>query len=138
MKEENYLFNESEIPVIKEGIRLFNDEMYWECHEELEHHWIELNPNPVRYVYWAVLQVAVCLYHVREENILGAQGLLKKAKEKFSKCKEQNILSPKTKDLLLWDQLESLIFSINNDAELSSFGVLKEFKFTPENFWRNG
>ena len=83
MKEENYLFNESEIPVIKEGIRLFNDEMYWECHEELEHHWIELNPNPVRYVYWAVLQVAVCLYHVREENILGAQGLLKKAKEKW-------------------------------------------------------
>ena len=57
-------FSLSELEKMSEAVRLFNAQKYWECHEELEHHWLE-EPGPLRNVYWAVIQVAAAMIHYR-------------------------------------------------------------------------
>ena len=44
---------------------------YWECHEELEHHWLEDAGDNARLIYWAVIQVAAAMYHFRDDNLKG-------------------------------------------------------------------
>ena len=41
---ENYHFGQftpEHFEKMKKGVQLFNEQKYWECHEELEHHWLE-------------------------------------------------------------------------------------------------
>ena len=54
------LFDQTHLAIMEQGIYLFNAQKYWECHEELEHHWLE-EPGPIRNVYWAVIQVAASM-----------------------------------------------------------------------------
>ena len=69
-------FSPEHFEKMKKGIELFNQQMYWECHEELEHHWLEDAGDNARLIYWSVIQVAAAMYHFRDENMEGVHGLL--------------------------------------------------------------
>lgn len=113
------------------GIKCFNSQHYWECHEELEHVWLEDRQDPHRYVYWAVIQVAAAMVHYREGKLIGAQGMMNKAREKFRKCRELHILSPLLEDKLQWSELEALVNAVPEKAEdLTSFEPIWNFRFT--------
>ena len=75
-------FTKEHLEAIKEGILLFNDQAYYECHEALEDLWLSDVGDNARLVYWAIIQVAAAMIHFREDNVIGARGLIKKAKDK--------------------------------------------------------
>ncbi len=115
---------------MKPGIECFNRQEYWECHEELEHVWLEDRNDPVRNIYWAIIQVAAALIHYRQNNIIGAQGMIIKAKEKFKRCHEFKILNADVEAQLDWSLFERLSLSIPSEsAVLNDFKELFDFRF---------
>lgn len=115
---------------MREGVELFNQQMYWECHESLEDVWMEDKGDLARNVYWAVIQVAAACIHYRDGNLIGAQGMMNKAKEKFVRCRTQNILTKLAFDFLDWEELETLSMKIKDkDAVLDDFDDLYNFRF---------
>jgi uncharacterized protein len=62
-------------PGILEGIRLFNDGEYYECHEAIEHEW-HAETRPIRRLYQGILQIGVGFLHARRGNHTGALLLL--------------------------------------------------------------
>lgn len=119
---------------MQEGIILFNAQKYWECHEDLEHHWLE-EPGPVRNVYWAVIQVAASLLHFHNQNLTGARGLIFKAKQKFDRCEALFVESDILNENLSWSLLKSIVRSIPAEPELNDFIVLSQFKFKDPTEW---
>lgn len=124
-------FSADHLSKIEEGIRLFNEQKYWECHEALEELWLEDTQDPARNVYWAVIQVAAACIHYRESNILGAQGMIGKAKEKLKRCRDQNVLTDLVFKNLDWKELEDICFKIpdGTKSELNDFKDLFNFRF---------
>ena len=57
-----------------EGIRLFNEREFFECHEVLEDLWQE-TLGPERKFYQGLIQAAVALFHFGNENLGGARKL---------------------------------------------------------------
>jgi predicted metal-dependent hydrolase len=121
-------FDQSHLEIISEGIHLFNAQKYWECHEVLEHHWLE-DRGPIRNIYWAVIQVAASMIHYREGNLIGARGLIYKAKNKFDQCEKFKIESDLLNDKLSWDQFKRLTRDVPDEPELSDFKELFDFRF---------
>jgi len=120
-------FTLDHLKMMQNGIRLFNEGKFWECHEDLEDPWMECNHQPAKYVFWAVIQVATALYHFENKNLTGASGMLNKAKEKFKICTpmEGHILN----DDLSWGTLKKLVEEIPNQPVLDDFLKLYSFKF---------
>jgi hypothetical protein len=116
---------------MQEGLILFNQQKYWECHEALEEIWMEDRNDPVRNVYWAVIQVAAACIHYRDSNLIGAQGMIGKAKEKFKRCRDLGVLNSVLNDELNWDILERIVFKIPDAAisKLEDFKELFDFRF---------
>ena len=115
---------------MKPGIECFNRQEYWECHEELEHVWLEDRSDPVRNIYWAIIQVAAALIHYRQNNIIGAQGMIIKAKEKFKRCRELNVINSLVETRLDWQHFENLSLNVpSENAALSDFKLLFDFRF---------
>lgn len=123
------MFDQEHLEKMREGIRLFNEQMYWECHEALEDAWMEDRNDPVRNVYWAVIQVAAALIHYRDHNLVGAKGMIYKAKEKFRRCRDQHLLSELAFKELRWNEFEKLALEIPDDCQLSDFDGLWAFRF---------
>jgi sugar phosphate isomerase/epimerase/predicted metal-dependent hydrolase len=69
---------------VVEGIRLFNEQQFYECHEEIEHEW-HAERRPVRNLYQGILQIGVGLHHARGGNHRGAVLLLTDGIEKTSR-----------------------------------------------------
>ena len=107
------------------GIETFNQQKYWECHEELEHVWLEERTNPSRYVYWAVIQVAATMVHYRDRKLIGCQGMIEKTKDKFKKCQDLRVINEIVLQYLDWQDLENLIRKIPENAPLESFEALR-------------
>lgn len=122
-------FTKEHLSLTKEGIELFNDQKYWECHEVFEDLWKEDVGDKARYVWWAVIQVAAACIHYRDNNIKGAQGLLKKSKEKFNKIREFKVSTEYVERYLDWSELESLVMRISDDAPIEDFKPLFDFRF---------
>jgi hypothetical protein len=121
------MFTEIHLKKMKPGIEVFNNQLYWECHEELEHIWIEDRGDPARDVYWAVIQVAAALVHYQNQNLIGAQGMIKKAKEKFLRCeKMENELMNK---FLSWQTFKKMTFELKEDFDLNELKPLFDFRF---------
>ena len=64
-------------PVEKPGeldraIEEFNNRLFWECHETLEHVWRD-TPYPLRLFYHAIIKVAVGFYHGSRHNRHGTR-----------------------------------------------------------------
>jgi predicted metal-dependent hydrolase len=73
-------------PLYVQFVYYFNVERdYFECHEVLEELWLEEGRDPL---YQGLLQVAVGLYHFRNDNLGGAIKLLTAAVEKLEGCKD--------------------------------------------------
>ena len=123
-------FSPEHLKKMKEGVELFNDQKYWECHESLEDVWIEDKQDAARNVYWAVIQVAAACIHYRESNLIGARGMITKAKEKFRRCRDQHILTDLAFKYLDWEELEGIVFAIpDKDPELKDFEAIFDFRF---------
>ncbi len=74
-------------PLYVQYIYYFNVERdYFECHEVLEELWLEEGRDPV---YQGLLQVAVGLYHFRNDNIGGAIKLMTAAVDKLEGTQEK-------------------------------------------------
>jgi uncharacterized protein len=115
---------------MEEGVALFNQQKYWECHEALEEVWLEDRNDPARNVYWAVIQIAAVCIHYRNENLIGAQGMLSKAREKFKRCRDEEIITQLAYDYLDWAELENLVGAISEDApRMEEFADLFHFRF---------
>lgn len=64
-------------PLYVDYLVYFNrDQDYFECHEVLEELWLAKDREPV---YKGLLQVAVGMYHFRNQNLRGAQLMLSSA-----------------------------------------------------------
>lgn len=123
-------FGPDHLEKMRSGIECFNKQQYWECHEELEHVWLEDRDDPTRNVYWAVIQVAASMIHYREKNYEGAVGMINKAREKFRRVRDMHIISPLLLDKLQWEELEGLVAAVPaKPADLTPFAPLFDFRF---------
>ncbi|MDX2098099.1 MAG: DUF309 domain-containing protein [Leptolyngbyaceae cyanobacterium bins.59] len=58
-----------------QGIEQFNQHQFYACHDTLEALWMEAG-EPDRTFYQGILQIAVALYHLHQQNWRGAVVLL--------------------------------------------------------------
>lgn len=125
------MFAEEHLQKMGEGIRLFNEQKYWECHEALEDVWMEDRQDPTRNVYWAVIQVAAACIHYRDQNLIGARGMIAKSKEKFKRCRDLHILTELAFKYLDWEEFERLALAVpeGDKSKLEDFKDLFDFRF---------
>jgi len=128
-------FTPEHVQTIRKGIELYNAGKFWECHEELEDHWLEDTMDNARNVYWAVIQAAACLYHYENKNLAGARGLILKAKEKLLRCEKLKSETPLVYKFLSWEIFKSIIRKIPNDPSIEDFFELYQFKFSNPRNW---
>lgn len=114
-----------------EGIKLFNEKKYWECHEALEDPWVENPSDKVRYVYWLVIQVAAMLVHYDKGNLTGMVGLHNKAMDKLKKCEEYNIENDFLEQSLNWSTFKEILNKIPKDFKKEDLLEIYNFKFPP-------
>lgn len=122
-------FSLEHLQKMEKGLALFNEQKYWECHEDLEHWWLEDVGDHVRNVYWAVIQVAAAMIHYRNGNLIGARGLIIKAKEKFGRCEQFRLETPLLLEKLSWKTLKEMVYSVPAEPQLSDFEALFQFRF---------
>lgn len=124
-------FTPEHLKKMKEGVELFNEQKYWECHEALEDVWMEDRNDNARNVYWAVIQVAAACIHYRDSKIIGSQGMIMKAKQKFRRCREMHILTELAFKYLDWEELEQIVMKIpeGEHSQLKDFKELFDFRF---------
>jgi len=68
---------------VKQGIRLFNDRKFFECHEVLEEEWTP-ERGPRRLFLQSLIHLAVGLYHAERHNPAGAIRQLRKGLRKLA------------------------------------------------------
>jgi CheY-like chemotaxis protein len=68
---------ESPPPLVLEGLKLFNQGQYYQCHEILENAWNE-EQDPVRVMYQGILQIGVACYHIKHKNWRGSMKVLER------------------------------------------------------------
>lgn len=66
---------ESVAPEFWQGVQQFNQREYYACHDTLEAIWMEAS-EPEKTFYQGILQIAVALYHLSNQNLRGATILL--------------------------------------------------------------
>ncbi len=122
-------FVRKDLDTMLPGLKLFNAEKYWECHEELEGYWMDLRGEPIRNIYWAIIQVATSLFHVRNTNIAGAQGMLAKALDKLQRVEKDQLESEFLNRSLAWDSFKRKARAVPKNSDLTDFDELLQFKF---------
>jgi|SRR5690606_34560942 len=130
-------FGSEHLEKMKRGIELFNSGHYWECHEELEDHWLDDMGDNARYVYWTVIQVATAIFHWKDDNLSGARGQLRRAKEKLSKCEALHVETPLLYNNLSWQSFKEVVRAIPEKPELEDFKRLSRFKFADPATWKD-
>src|SRR3989442_5463123 len=69
---------------IQEGIRLFNDEYFFEAHEVLEDVWKQEHGEP-RLFLQGLIQISAAYHHYQNGNLVGAATLLQRGADKIRK-----------------------------------------------------
>lgn len=137
MTQEVYgQFNREHLNKMRRGIELYNSGHYWECHEELEDHWLEDVGDNARYVYWTVLQAATALFHWSDQNLAGARGQLRRALEKLNKLEQLHVETPLLYNNLSWHEFKNVLRAIPPKPELDDFKRLSRFKFKDPSQWK--
>ena len=129
---ENYHFGQftpEHFEKMKKGVQLFNEQKYWECHEELEHHWLEDAGDNARLIYWAVIQVAAAMYHYRDENLAGIHGLLSKAKNKLERAKKNNVETKYLYENINWREFREMTLSAPISENFEDYSHIFDFRF---------
>lgn len=121
-------FSSEQKQYLADGVALFNDEKFWECHELLEDIWMESNDDS-KYIFWALIQVSAAMVHYREENFKGCSSLFKKCLDKIRMCEASGVEEPDLIKLTNWGEFKALAFACENAKELSDFTSLYKFKF---------
>lgn len=145
IKDDNLQENEAEIKFgkfhkehllkVKSGLKLFNTEMFWECHEELEDPWMEYQGDNARLVYWAIIQVATALVHVRDKNLAGAQGMIGKAQDKIKQIELKKVETDIMNKFLSWKRFKKIVLAIPKNAKLADFDEVYSFRFSNPDKW---
>lgn len=130
-------FGSEHLNKMRRGIELYNSGHYWECHEELEDHWLEDVGDNARYVYWAVIQVATALFHWSDDNLNGARGQLKRALGKLTKLEQLHVETPLLYNNLSWQAFKNVVRAIRPRPELADFNNLARFKFKDPTLWKD-
>jgi hypothetical protein len=65
-----------------EGVRLFNAEEFFECHDVLEELWSEVIGDEKKF-YQGLIQASVALFHFGNENLGGARKMYESARAKL-------------------------------------------------------
>lgn len=95
-------------PGVLEGIRLFNEGLYYECHEEIEHEW-HAETGEIRELYQGILQIGVGFHHASNGNLRGARLLLTDGLDKLGRFLP-TCLGIDTQ--LLWDESATVLADI--------------------------
>lgn len=66
----------------EQGIDLFNEGRFFECHEAWEEIW-KRSDGDVKLFYQGLIQAAVAILHAQRGNLEGARSLYAKAREKL-------------------------------------------------------
>jgi sugar phosphate isomerase/epimerase/predicted metal-dependent hydrolase len=83
-KPDSQLPVPSELPPgVRKGIQLFNQRMFYEQHEVIEHEW-HAERSGVRRLYQGLLQIGVGFHHVVNGNYRGALTLLNEGSDKVA------------------------------------------------------
>ena len=122
-------FTPEHLTKMKYGVKLFNQEKFFECHEMLEKFWLEDAADEARNVYWVLIQVAAALHHVQNDNITGARSLITKAIEKADICEKKGVETALLDKYLQWSEFKSIIRAIPTPCDKSDFDRLLRFKF---------
>lgn len=117
--------------LIQKGLSYFNQGFYWECHEELEDHWLEDRGDHASLVYWVIIQVSTALYHWSNGNQTGARSMMNKAQEKLVKMRGKGIEGPHL-EKIGWQAFVDLLGDWPEDDQEQFFRKLKEFRFVVE------
>ncbi len=67
----------------REGLRLFNEHLFFDAHEALEDVWRAAS-EPDRKFFQGLIQVAVALHHHSRGNRIGCRSLLERARRNLS------------------------------------------------------
>ena len=122
-------FTSEHFEKMKKGVQLFNEQMYWECHEELEHHWLEDAGDNARLIYWAVIQVAAAMYHYRDGNLAGIHGLLAKAKNKLERAEKNNVETEYLYENINWREFREMTLSAPVSENVEDYRHIYDFRF---------
>lgn len=112
-----------------EGLKLYNSQDYWLCHEYVEDLWMDYIGDNARYVFWVVIQVATSLYHLEDGNMNGASGMINKAKRKIEFIEKSFVESNVLEEKLDWTNFKTLVVSIPHSPVKDDFEKLKAFRF---------
>lgn len=135
-KPEIGQFDSDHLRLMTKGVELYNKRHFWECHEELEHHWLEARGENARYIFWAVIQVAAALVHFETKNLIGVQGMLKKARDKIRRARESHVESDILHYNLNWTTFCELVESSPVAGSLADYEKLANFRFPAPEEWR--
>lgn len=72
------------------GVAQFNDREFFECHETLEHLWME-DRSAERELIQGIIQIAVGYYHYGRSNRVGALKLLIRGLERVNKYDDRTM-----------------------------------------------
>jgi len=103
--------------LFEKGIEYFNSGYFFEAHDTFEEIWMEERGEDVRF-YQGLVQLATGFYHLRMDNLKGAESQLKKGVAKLEKYK------PEYRNLELSELLNQVsvcIDSIQNNQSGDSF-----------------
>lgn len=128
------MFDKEDLLRLTEGVRLYNQGKYWECHEEVEDLWLE-EASPVRNVYWAIIQIATSVYHYHGGNMVGAIDMMYKAKEKVLNTEKSHVESQILYKFLSWKKIKSVILKLNQENEKEVVKEMVGFRFPNPDKW---
>lgn len=120
---------------VKKGVELFNKDEYWDCHEELEHWWLEDLHDPARLIYWAIIQVAACLYHYERDNLIGCKGMIVKTWNKLERAEQAYVENELTEKYLDWTHFKKLCRAVPDEPALEDFKPLFDYNFPDPANW---
>ncbi len=135
MSSGSFGFTLENLRRVKRGVELFNSDDYWDCHEELEHWWLEDLHDPARLIYWAIIQVAACLYHYERENLIGCKGMIVKTWNKLERAEKAYVENELTEKYLDWSNFKRLCRAVPEEPNLEDFKELFEYKFPDPSGW---
>lgn len=110
--------------LFKKGIEYFNTGFYFEAHDTFEEIWMDERGEDVRF-YQGLVQLATGFYHLRMDNLKGAESQLNKGVVKLEKYK------PEYRKLELTELLNQVVVcvdSIQNNQSNDSFFAQIESK----------
>lgn len=106
-------------PEFFEGIELFNNGQFYDCHEVLEDVWRD-QVDPEKQLTQGIIQVAVALYHCQKENYIGAEKLLLRG---LARIRQSLTLATPIDVAVLLSDVESALHSVQSQHRPNNFAI---------------